>query len=388
MKTIRLLFLIGCGLACIALENAHAQAVGPFALTANNQCTKPVATDSRATVGIYVSGTFSATLQPEGTIQGQAAFNTQVAPSTSTTLQSTITTPGAYVGAVAGWSTFQVCVTAYTSGTATVWLQASESQLGSTIAGGGGGGSTAFNAITSGTNTTATMGLGSGSSIVATAAGTAFISLANGDAGDSALFWTADSPTQGFYNAGGTNEVKVWHDGAGFGADIWGWTGQGNSDLGLFASGTAYIGIGDSNGICTACWSRNTTTGNLRAGTTNARTPIPLEASQYIYADAPCISTGGTCGATAHGWVTIATAATTVTVATTAVLTNSSCSAGTCSHIKIQEDATKGAALGVTCNTVVARSYMITAVTNATSFTVTSSAAPAVNPACLSFTID
>lgn len=92
-----------------------------------------------------------------------------------------------------------------------------------------------------------------------------------------------------------------------------------------------------------------------------------------------CASSGGTCGSAAAGRVTIAAAATTVTVATTAVTANS--------EIFIQEDSTLGAALGVTCNTTIARSYVPTTRTAGTSFVITSSAAPAANPACLSYKI-
>lgn len=92
-----------------------------------------------------------------------------------------------------------------------------------------------------------------------------------------------------------------------------------------------------------------------------------------------CASSGGTCGSAASGDVSIAAAATTVTVSTTAV--------NAASQIQISENSTKGTILSVTCNTTVVRTYAVTTVTPGTSFVITSSAAPAANPACISYTI-
>jgi len=387
-------------------------------LTAANQCVQ-IGALSKATVGIYVSGTFSASLQPQGTIQGQAAFNAQVAPSTSTTLASTITSGGAYVAAVAGYSTFQVCVSAYTSGTAVVWLQASENQLGSTIGGGStpfvaplttkgdlftfttvnarlgvgsngqcltaqsgqttgllwascGGGAPGFDTIATGTNTSAAM-------LQST---TATFGWASGSRGAPSVFWTVDGPNSaGFFKLGGANDVGVWTDNTGLGGDLWGWNGQNTGAL-FVLDPNGFIGFG-SGTACTSCFARDSTTGALAASSsgTSSGPYVPLNASQFLL-KGTCTSAGGTCGTNASGFVTIAAAATTVTIATTAVHTNPH------SHIHIQEDSTLGTLLTVTCNTTVVRSYQVTAVTDGVSFVVTSSAAPSINPACLSFTLD
>lgn len=92
-----------------------------------------------------------------------------------------------------------------------------------------------------------------------------------------------------------------------------------------------------------------------------------------------CASSGGTCSAAPAGFVSIAAAATTVTVSTTAVTA--------LSQILIQEDATVGTPLSVTCNTTLGRTYMVTTRTAGTSFVITASAAPVTNPACLAFSI-
>lgn len=96
-----------------------------------------------------------------------------------------------------------------------------------------------------------------------------------------------------------------------------------------------------------------------------------------------CTSAGGTCGGSPAGHVTIAAAATTVTVATTAVKRNGSSN----STIIVSENSALGAVLGVTCNTTLGRTYAVTAQTDATSFVITASGAPAVNPACLDYWI-
>ena len=89
--------------------------IGPYTLSANNQCTKPIDTTGLSTLGMQVTGTFTATLQPEASIAGQPPQNTQVTPSTSSTAQSTITSAGLYSASVAGAKSFLICVTAYTS---------------------------------------------------------------------------------------------------------------------------------------------------------------------------------------------------------------------------------------------------------------------------------
>ena len=88
-------------------------------------------------------------------------------------------------------------------------------------------------------------------------------------------------------------------------------------------------------------------------------------------------ATPADCGASSTGAVIISAAATVVVVNTTAVTANS--------QIFIQEDSSMGTKLSVTCNTTISRTYAVTARTAATSFTLTSSAAPSANPACLHY---
>ena len=131
-------------LAALAPPALFAQGTaGPFTISSSSSPCATIATTGQSTVGINVSGTFTLTLQPEVSIRGQAAANTQVTPSTSSTAQSTITSTGVYTANVAGFDTFLVCVTAYTSGSATIYLNSTKAIA--TGSGGGGSGTVSAN---------------------------------------------------------------------------------------------------------------------------------------------------------------------------------------------------------------------------------------------------
>jgi hypothetical protein len=161
MKTFRFFSAAGLCLLVFCSLPIFAQTVGPFAIT-SNQCAPIGVSLFSSVVGIQVTGTWSGTLQPQAAIQGQAAFNVQVTPSTSTTAQATITANGAYFTLVAGYSNLLICGNTVTSGTANVWLNLSQAPAGSGAA--GGTGSNAFSALTSSTNVGAAMAVGSNSS--------------------------------------------------------------------------------------------------------------------------------------------------------------------------------------------------------------------------------
>jgi len=107
-----------------------------FTFTGNGQ-THCIGTTALPTMGIQATGTFTLTLTPQVSINGQTPQSAQVTPSNSSTAQSTITAAGAYVSAVGGYDTFCLSTTAYTSGTATVQLNPS-SALNASLLGGGG----------------------------------------------------------------------------------------------------------------------------------------------------------------------------------------------------------------------------------------------------------
>lgn len=124
-------------------------------------------------------------------------------------------------------------------------------------------------------------------------------------------------------------------------------------------------------------------TGVLEVGNTaifDAGITVASTATALLYkTNTNCASAGGTCVAATAGAVTIAAAVTTVTVATTTVSANS--------QIIITEDSSLGTRLGVTCNTTTGRTYSVTSRSAAASFVITSSAAPAANPACLNYLV-
>ena len=134
----RFLFTLFAGLIATASFGpaSFAQSTAKsFTLKAANQCAS-VSVSSYASVGIQVTGTFSATLQPEVSIGGQSPQNAQVTPTTSNLAQATITTTGAYAAAVGGMDTFLLCVSSYVSGSAVVWLNPSDKVNASTLGGG------------------------------------------------------------------------------------------------------------------------------------------------------------------------------------------------------------------------------------------------------------
>lgn len=110
-------------LALLCALPAFAQ-VGPVNIT-STQCAVISAGNRVSTVAINVSGTWSGTLQPQVTIQGQSAANVQVTPSTSSTAQSTITGNGVFTASVSGYDTFQLCGNTVGSGTAVIYLNVS-----------------------------------------------------------------------------------------------------------------------------------------------------------------------------------------------------------------------------------------------------------------------
>ena len=105
---------------------------GPFTISSSTSPCALITVSGDATVGITVTGTFSATLQPEVAMIGRDGStagtpqNTQVVPSTSSTAQSTITAAGVYSAKISGFDTFLVCVTSYVSGTATIYLNSTQ----------------------------------------------------------------------------------------------------------------------------------------------------------------------------------------------------------------------------------------------------------------------
>lgn len=138
--------------------------------------------------------------------------------------------------------------------------------------------------------------------------------------------------------------------------------------------------------------------GNVGIGTVGALSALSINGGLHVGGDsdagdnnaiidgtlklgANCSSSAApaVCAAAPAGSVVIAAAGTTVTVNTTAVTASS--------QVLVYEDSSLGTKLGVTCNTTIVRLYVVTARTASTSFTITTSAAPITNPACLSYMI-
>lgn len=165
-------------------------------------------------------------------------------------------------------------------------------------------------------------------------------------------------------NAGATNlaSIDAIHDGAAnsglLSLQVWD-AGVNREVMRLKANGN--VGIGMSPGKLLDV------NGTTRAVTYETATNCSSSASPAV------------CAASPAGSVVVAAAATTVVVNTTAITANS--------QIVLTEDSSLGTKLSVTCNTTTGRTYTVSARTAATSFTITSSAAPTTNPACLSYLV-
>jgi hypothetical protein len=89
---------------------------------------------NNSSLGIIVSGTWSGTLQPTINIYPARQINKKVLPVDGTTAQSTITANGGYLLNVGGFAQFQLCASAWTSGTAVVDMFSTPAGNNSTIA--------------------------------------------------------------------------------------------------------------------------------------------------------------------------------------------------------------------------------------------------------------
>jgi len=154
--------------------------------------------------------------------------------------------------------------------------------------------------------------------------------------------------------------------------------GAGSGKLALTASGGGTFGWQAPAVVTSYTWTvpgadksgqiRSDGAGNLSI------TPDTVTGTNCNSAASPAV-----CASASAGTVAIANPATTIQVNTTSVSVNS--------EIFVFEDSSLGTRLGVTCNTSTGRTYTVSARNSATSFTITASATPAANSACLSYLI-
>lgn len=111
-----------------------------FTITATTSPCASIQASNNSAVGIIVSGTFSGTLTSTVYIYPAQTAAKQVFPLDSSTGQSTITAAGGFTVTVGGFQMFQLCPTAWTSGTAVVQIYAAPVTGPSAAASGGSGG--------------------------------------------------------------------------------------------------------------------------------------------------------------------------------------------------------------------------------------------------------
>lgn len=93
-------------------------------------------------VGVQITGTFTATVQFEGSVDGVTYAAMNMTPIASTSAVTSATAGGIWSGGVGGLSVVRVRVSAYTSGTVTVRIQNAPVSARSLVGSGGGGGGT------------------------------------------------------------------------------------------------------------------------------------------------------------------------------------------------------------------------------------------------------
>lgn len=223
-------------------------------------------------------------------------------------------------------------------------------------------GSSAFSSLTSGTNTTAAMLVGTGASLDFSGTGSI----------NAKTLTVVGGITAGAvpFSVNGTNPQQFQTDGTGFCYDV------ANHRLGLGTCAPAFQldAIGNVRFQAQVNIVSNI---NTAAGTTDSLANV--FAATYG-TNTNCSSATGVCGSAAAGAASIAAAATTVTVATTAVTANSDIT------ITPQTSTAMGTRLSVTCNTTPLAAFSVSTITAGVSFVVTATA-PAVNPACFSYTV-
>jgi hypothetical protein len=268
----------------------------------------------------------------------------------------------------------------------------------------------AFNTITSGTNTTAAMVVGTGASFKSTpeldigAVGTSgVLGLVGTTSGKATITAPAVAGTSTnaivlsntLNVADGTVTRTAYGHVVNLGDGIW-FRGSGAFDIAV--NGATVIETGGSAVIrllSTGVWafasgapdatSADTGLSRDSAGVIDVGNGTAADVTGTIksgkYATGTNCSSSASpavCGSAAAGSVVVAAAGTTVVVNTTAVTANS--------QIFLQYDSSLGTKLSVTCNATEPALYGVTARTGGTSFTITATS-PVTNPACFSFFI-
>lgn len=390
-------------------------------------------TVSTTSASIVVTGTFSATLQFEASTDGITFASIPGGPLAGGSAVTSITGTGTWNFGIAALNVIRVRASAYTSGTATVTIQASAgggiSSKAGVLALFGGPGTSGQYLAGDGTLQTASTSSGTVTSVATTSpitggpiTGTGTIACATcGVTGSPLSQFAATTSAQLFGivsdETGGAGVLVGSSNPSLAGATI-----SGASGALTFANGMTVTNLtGSPNSLQVAGGNINITSGGVTilslnvAGlqatnggyiydtgifydsTTSAGTsgcPLTSTGSAVLWNCSPTLTTLKTatncssgaspavCAAASSGSVALPTGTNpTLVVNTTAVTANS--------QILLTVDESLGTKLGVTCNTTLSTllNPVVTARTAATSFTFTIGAVIASNPACVSYTI-
>lgn len=370
-------------LAVLVATSAWGQNPKRTTLTANAQCAV-ITAQNNSTIGIIVSGTWVGTLTPTLQIQGVVGAptaSTTVTPTNTTTAQGTITGNGGFKTSVGGFTQFNLCFTAFSSGSAIVDLFSTQAVNAGLLGGAAGGGGNVSGPASSTSGDVASFNGTDGKTIQDTGLAASILGLTtnridqNNAATTSAQFFGVISDETGSGKVVGsaapslTGNVVFGGVGAGNGAIV----GFGNTS----GSNTCTMAASGGTWACTAGWQAATLNGTTSV--TGAKILTTTNCSGAGTAANPSVAT---CTSAAAGAFSCDVAASggTCTVNTSA--------AGTNSDIQITNVASASARLSVTCNTTAdtPTAPRLAAIVNGVSFTINLGTF-AANPECYFFAI-
>lgn len=139
MRELKLLLIAGLmALAPLVLAQTQPETGSITTATPGAGNCVSIRAQNNSAVGIIVTGTWSGTLQPSIYIYQGRSINKKVLQVDASSPQSTITANGGYGATVGGFGVFQICASAWTSGTAVIDIFSTPAP-NTTIASAGGG---------------------------------------------------------------------------------------------------------------------------------------------------------------------------------------------------------------------------------------------------------
>lgn len=135
----------------VTVGTSDASATGSLTAAAQAVTISPI--NGAGSAGVSISGTFSATVVPEATVDGTNWFTVSMSTPGLSTAQTSATAPGNWTVALAGYSGFRIRCSAFTSGSVTVAIRTSTGSGGNQITAPLPNGTNTIGAVTVASNT-------------------------------------------------------------------------------------------------------------------------------------------------------------------------------------------------------------------------------------------